>query len=168
MLQQCAASTATVATTSTPVGLRAPLTPRLQPANEVIALHIEPRRVIACAGPICKPDCETQFKFAYLGVGEIRENMACNVAPINVKRLSRSFGRYALSWASQRPPQARTSPHDVSGRHVAGVGEERPLGFSEREREEQEPWQRLSHFHPSITSAKLVFASLRNLERHKE
>jgi hypothetical protein len=49
--------------------------------NEVIALHIEPRRVIACAGPIYKPDCETQFKFAYLGVGEIRENMACNVAP---------------------------------------------------------------------------------------
>ena len=37
---------------------------------------------LACAYALrAMPGAQTQFKFAYLGVGEIRENMACNVAP---------------------------------------------------------------------------------------
>jgi hypothetical protein len=47
--------------------------------DEIIALHIEPKHVIAAAGPIYSTSDATQKGCFKLGVGEIVENLACNV-----------------------------------------------------------------------------------------
>ncbi len=46
--------------------------------DEIIALHIEPKHVIAAAGPIYSPSDSDQGRFK-LWVREIVENLACNV-----------------------------------------------------------------------------------------
>jgi hypothetical protein len=47
--------------------------------EEIIALHIEPKHVIAAAGPIYSTSDIEQKGCFKLGVGEIIENLACNV-----------------------------------------------------------------------------------------
>jgi hypothetical protein len=47
--------------------------------DEIIALHIEPKHVIAAAGPIYSTSNSDQKGCFKLGVGEIIENLACNV-----------------------------------------------------------------------------------------